>query len=613
MKKILLALFFAWTLGYSLAFATDVVTTTGSGGWARDGSRIRVQNPDTDTVILDNLSGLTASSISDFESSVLGLGLSWGIDSHEIGDDSSCKVTFSTWTSNLVNIAPCEAHWNGREIGPFDNLTGIDPEFGVGENSAHFGIYSSGLIKQESHFTVAQRVKILPIARIQAKGNCTGPGCPISDVGILNERYLISEDSRRNSIYLENVLGSVITLGGVLTENAVSDLQLDMSAGEMWIPEREEQTWPSFTNISGLHTFHNSTSLTVIPDVTFVMDNVNYDNGNNLVPMQNNNYHCSHSLFMSSRGTQDTEFDRLRFIWVHCSSEWASLQGAIDSGIDFGPFIDQATSGLVPLAQVIVKKNSPNIILIENIRQGMGTVSAGTTTTLQGAYNNSSPGSSEIVLNAAQDGFTISDNATPVGDLFKVNNFANTTSFFEVDPSGIKVKNKFGVGGEQSPYNAIEVRASSGGTGFGGSDGTGGTRVSYSTGFGMSMDVWDAASPKWGILKYASGDIQTIMMEGFYNDAHLRFNSGGNVVIGNTGATLGKLAVDQASTSGAIPVLYLDQADVDDTFVDFVGTSAADGSKSISSDTTEDSTKFGAIRIEINGATKWIRIYDNES
>ena len=51
----------------------------------------------------------------------------------------------------------------------------------------------------------------------------------------------------------------------------------------------------------------------------------------------------------------------------------------------------------------------------------------------------------------------------------------------------------------------------------------------------------------------------------------------------------------------------------DDTFIDFIGTSAANGSRSISSDVTENSAKFGAIRIEINGVTKWIRIYDDES
>ena len=93
---------------------------------------------------------------------------------------------------------------------------------------------------------------------------------------------------------------------------------------------------------------------------------------------------------------------------------------------------------------------------------------------------------------------------------------------------------------------------------------------------------------------------------------HMTILSDGNVGIGINEPTA-QVHIDQSSTSGAVPVLKLDQADIDDTFIDFIGTSAADGSRSISSDTTTDSAKFGAIAIEINGTTKWIRIYDDHS
>lgn len=86
----------------------------------------------------------------------------------------------------------------------------------------------------------------------------------------------------------------------------------------------------------------------------------------------------------------------------------------------------------------------------------------------------------------------------------------------------------------------------------------------------------------------------------------------GSVGVGNVAPTA-QLHIDQFDAAGAKPVVRLDQGDIDDTFIDFIGTSAADGTRSISSDTTEDSAKFGAIRVEINGVTKWIRIYDDES
>lgn len=95
-------------------------------------------------------------------------------------------------------------------------------------------------------------------------------------------------------------------------------------------------------------------------------------------------------------------------------------------------------------------------------------------------------------------------------------------------------------------------------------------------------------------------------------DVNIIINSSGFVGMGTTNP-LGRLHVDQNSLTAAIPVVILDQADIDDTFINFIGASAADGSRSISSDTTEDSAKFGAYRVELNGVTKWVRVYDNES
>lgn len=91
-----------------------------------------------------------------------------------------------------------------------------------------------------------------------------------------------------------------------------------------------------------------------------------------------------------------------------------------------------------------------------------------------------------------------------------------------------------------------------------------------------------------------------------------RIDALGNMAIGATSAAA-QLHVDQSSLTGARPVLLLDQGDIDDTFINFIGTSAADGTRSISSDTTEDAAKFGAYRVEINGVLKWVRVYDDES
>ena len=88
-------------------------------------------------------------------------------------------------------------------------------------------------------------------------------------------------------------------------------------------------------------------------------------------------------------------------------------------------------------------------------------------------------------------------------------------------------------------------------------------------------------------------------------------NAGSDTVgIGDTGVTA-KLVIDQNDGSGAIPVIELDQGDADEPFVNFVGTSAADDSSSISSSTATASAKFGAVMVKINGVEKWIRVYDD--
>jgi hypothetical protein len=86
--------------------------------------------------------------------------------------------------------------------------------------------------------------------------------------------------------------------------------------------------------------------------------------------------------------------------------------------------------------------------------------------------------------------------------------------------------------GTSTPSNRITIEGVSGGTGFSASDGTGGLRVRWSSGYGVGLDAWDGGTPRWGITKY-SGDTPMVMMEGRYNSSDVIFNAG-NVGIGTT-------------------------------------------------------------------------------
>ena len=145
-----------------------------------------------------------------------------------------------------------------------------------------------------------------------------------------------------------------------------------------------------------------------------------------------------------------------------------------------------------------------------------------------------------------------------------------------------------------------------------------GARATGSVATFIGVDIEDPASDH--VVDYtaiqidaetaATGTIIGIRQNGVAMEN--RFESNLNT-FGRDAAATATIHAIQDSTSGAKPVLRLQQDDIDDSFIDFVGTSAADGSRSISSDTTEDAAKFGAYRVEVNGATKWVRVYDDES
>lgn len=84
--------------------------------------------------------------------------------------------------------------------------------------------------------------------------------------------------------------------------------------------------------------------------------------------------------------------------------------------------------------------------------------------------------------------------------------------------------------------------------------------------------------------------------------------SGGRFAVGAAVAN-GIAHFDQASTTGAIPPLLLDQADVSEEFIEFVGTSAANNTNTIS--TTAVGTYAGKLRVNVNGTYYWLPYYNS--
>ena len=84
--------------------------------------------------------------------------------------------------------------------------------------------------------------------------------------------------------------------------------------------------------------------------------------------------------------------------------------------------------------------------------------------------------------------------------------------------------------------------------------------------------------------------------------------SADKIGFGTSSPTSGFVTIDQASSTGAIACLTLDQGDADQEFIRFDGTSNSDQSSSITTDTSVGDLT-GHIRVNINGTDYWIPFY----
>ena len=69
--------------------------------------------------------------------------------------------------------------------------------------------------------------------------------------------------------------------------------------------------------------------------------------------------------------------------------------------------------------------------------------------------------------------------------------------------------------------------------------------------------------------------------------------------------------INQASSTGAIACISLDQDDQDQAFIHFDGTEGSGSTASISTSTDEGGSKVGAIKIKVGSTERYIRIYDS--
>jgi hypothetical protein len=128
------------------------------------------------------------------------------------------------------------------------------------------------------------------------------------------------------------------------------------------------------------------------------------------------------------------------------------------------------------------------------------------------------------------------------------------------------------------------------------------------------IDFNTAGTAKWILWKDGSESDSLRLVNGSASQIFGIEQSSGKINLG--GATDvnfddALVNIENTNASFGAELLQLKQADVDQPFLKFDGTSASDSSKSLSASTATAGNKVGAIRVKIGGDTRWIRFYDS--
>lgn len=276
-----------------------------------------------------------------------------GIDGHEVGADS-CKVEVNAGDSTLIDIGECHVHIQGPEF-EFINMTAIDPNFGVGENSVFIGITLDGYTTQTQGWSAAQQQTIVPLARLNTASGVTGPGSTVS----LNrdDRYFVSERDYKDRLWTAEAVGSLYSLGGELFANATSNLVMGQYSGIIYNAQRERHILGEFNNMSALFLHHTSTGAPVAVKAPFIVDNANYDDGTGLVPIISQRW-TKISILKAPQGANGVQEGG----WFYNYGDQYLTQAAAEAApFDFSFFVSQGISGLVPLAEIVVQQGGSTL------------------------------------------------------------------------------------------------------------------------------------------------------------------------------------------------------------------------------------------------------------
>tara|TARA_R110002094_G_scaffold201798_2_gene173201 strand:+ start:3731 stop:6115 length:2385 start_codon:yes stop_codon:yes gene_type:complete len=354
---------------------------------------------------------------------------------------SGLELSINSSNSGLYDVAAGVAYVSGIRLEVPEQI-GVDPLFlpgsgtGCGLQVAFIGLNFDGSLDSsiDAIHTHDDQATLIDLGLLTAWDPAT-PNSGLIQLAHTERQDILNIDYNRIS-WVEFAVGAVVSSGIIVSDNG--SLTLAVSDGVFYDRHQNRHLHELDVPLDFFEIYRGSDGVYRVQAETTLVNNTQYDSGFGLTNITGSRW-VSHTLWFDI--VRDLHF------MVISNDQYSSLQLAQEAPLNPGCIVDFAN--VIPIAQVIIQRSqtviSGNTGRIIDRRPIIGARDSGgvlstTATTLQQAYENSTPGA-EITLTADQGGLTIADNAAPLvangTHLFGVHNSNESIEFFQVTGSGI--------------------------------------------------------------------------------------------------------------------------------------------------------------------------------
>jgi len=251
------------------------------------------------------------------------------------------------------DLAAFDYYINGVKYS-YAGWTAIDPWFLTGEQTLFVWVDTTGIVTRKNvWFFLSELDDTLALWTVNATNS-------VNINTVWNDPYIL--DSYQKRIYVRHRSAEwaiFYNTAWIISENTSSNRQLDIAGGDFNDSNMDVRTITAATNVEASLVYHVSGSWNIDAPATLTVDNLQYDNGTDLVTEDADKY-LVHNIFISERSNT--------LFFVYSQAQYDSLEEWLRAPISFWPLEWVPWQGIFPLAKMALRKSDTNISKFVDLR-----------------------------------------------------------------------------------------------------------------------------------------------------------------------------------------------------------------------------------------------------